>query len=114
MATDVDDIVKPYRNRNIILVGHDLKSDLRCLGTLGTQFIESAVAQVDSQVLYQAWKKTDLQCSLDTVLNNLDYPYRYLHNAGNDAVHTLRAMVGIALKAREEAQRHKQLDNEDN
>ena len=37
---------------------------------------------------------------MGNVLAYLGISYRYLHNAGNDAVYTLQAMVALAVKKR--------------
>ena len=35
---------------------------------------------------------------LEAVLSELCMQYKWLHNAGNDAVYTLRAVVGVAVE----------------
>jgi hypothetical protein len=57
------------------------------------------IGKLDSQVLHQAWQDSDSKRSLSTVLNDLEFRHTHLHNAGNDAVYTLRAVIGLAIIA---------------
>ena len=82
----------------MVLVGHDMENDLRCLESIGVNLTSGVIAHLDTQIAHQAWKKSDSSRSLTAVLNDLDYQPRHLHNAGNDAVWTLRALIGIALE----------------
>lgn len=64
--------------------------------------IANVVGQVDTQIIHKAWRDSLDQRSLSKVLDDLNFSYRYMHNAGNDAMYTLRAMLGIAVAALEE------------
>lgn len=82
----------------MVLVGHDLGQDINYLFKLGVDMKKETnlVGKIDSQVLHQAWQESDSKRSLSAVLNDLDFEHVHLHNAGNDAVYTLRAAIGIA------------------
>lgn len=90
-------------SRRIVLVGHDINQDVVYLESMGfdvrneTQRIDT----IDSQVLHQAWMQSDNSRALATVLDALSFEYSFLHNAGNDAVHTLRAAIGLAFASTE-------------
>ncbi|KAM3438406.1 hypothetical protein NHJ13734_004178 [Beauveria thailandica] len=94
-------IVRPYldQKRRIIIAGHDVRQDVNYLGHIGFDLKHetTCAGTVDSQVLYQVWQKTDTSRSLSTVLDELGFEYSYLHNAGNDAVQTLRAVIGVTF-----------------
>ncbi|KAM3526217.1 hypothetical protein NHJ13051_003575 [Beauveria bassiana] len=94
-------ILRPYldQKRRIIIAGHDVRQDVNYLGHIGFDLKHETkcAGTVDSQVLYQVWQKTDTSRSLSTVLDELGFEYSYLHNAGNDAVQTLRAVIGVTF-----------------
>ncbi|OAA78272.1 Ribonuclease H-like protein [Akanthomyces lecanii RCEF 1005] len=100
-------ILRPYleAKRRIVLVGHDLNQDVGYMDSIGFDLKHETrcVGTVDSQSLYQVWMQTDNSRSLSTVLDELRFEYSYLHNAGNDAVHTLRAAIGVAFASTEPA-----------
>lgn len=54
---------------------------------------------IDTSSMYRAFKREPNPRNLGSILANLDISGWYLHNAGNDAVYTLQAMIGIALRA---------------
>lgn len=98
-------ILQPYisSSRRVILVGHDVIQDVKYLESMGLDLKRetSCIGTVDSQVLHQAMAASDASRGLGSVLDELEFQYSYLHNAGNDAVHTLRAAIGIAFAATE-------------
>ncbi|KAJ3484454.1 hypothetical protein NLG97_g7048 [Lecanicillium saksenae] len=100
-------ILKPFleSNRRIVLAGHDINQDVKYLSKIGFDLKHETqrIGAVDSQVLYQVWMESDISRSLGTVLDELGFEYSYLHNAGNDAVHTLRAAIGVAFATTEPA-----------
>jgi hypothetical protein len=55
---------------------------------------------VDTREMHQYLVRSNDSASLATVLNYVGIAYSNLHNAGNDAVYTLQAMVGLAVKKR--------------
>lgn len=98
MAHEVNRLIEQFEGRKLALVGHDIGNDLRCLETIGVNLTNNVLAHLDTQVVHQAWQKSDSARSLMVVLNDLDYQPRHLHNAGNDAVWTLRALIGMAVQ----------------
>lgn len=78
--------------RNIVLVGHDLSNDSSYLKTLNfsLQEVKNVVKKVDTQKLAGTKKRT---IGLKRLLQALDVEPQFLHNAGNDAAFTLKAMV---------------------
>lgn len=95
-------ILAPYTeaNRSLIIAGHDVKQDLNYLSEMGIEITKLAGIRsiVDSQVMHQAWRSDDRGRSLKDILGDLGIASKHLHNAGNDAVYTLRAVVGIAIR----------------
>lgn len=85
--------------RNIILVGHDINIDINYLQKLGYNPLQvsNMLEVVDTATLDKVWKQHSQQRSLGNILYDLDMDSWHLHNAGNDAVYTLWAMIGIAL-----------------
>jgi hypothetical protein len=123
------------KHRNIIIVGHDIATDLQYLSTLNSSIFhkppvptypqplepESPLRQhilesLDTANLYQVWKREAKIASLAKVLVGVERMGWDLHNGGNDARYTLEALVGILVKARlEEGELDKPsmgLDNE--
>lgn len=99
---EIMEILAPYldASRNIVIVGHDIRQDLRWISTLGVDLLtlKKVVGQVDTQDMYQAWRNQTNGRGLGKVLSDLGIPSKNLHNAGNDAYYTVCVMFGIALE----------------
>lgn len=82
----------------MVFVAHDTKQDIKLLHKIGVDVstLPGMVGEVDTAVLHQAWRSSDNSRSLGSVLGDLCMAHQHLHNAGNDAVYTLRAMIGLA------------------
>jgi DNA polymerase III epsilon subunit-like protein len=90
------------QDRNIVLVGHGLSEDLAALSSLGFDFQASVISILDTANI-----ATELQMNRSTLgrlLEELECPKSSarLHNAGNDAHFTLRALILLAIKGYEE------------
>ncbi|KAH6850279.1 hypothetical protein B0I37DRAFT_110372 [Chaetomium sp. MPI-CAGE-AT-0009] len=86
--------------RPVVLVFHESSADIKYLKYL-SYYVEAArnvIDVADTREMHQYLVRSNDSASLASVLGYLDIPYRYLHNAGNDAVYTLQAMVGLAVK----------------
>ncbi|GIZ39641.1 hypothetical protein CKM354_000301600 [Cercospora kikuchii] len=83
--------------REVVLVGHALQNDLAYLRRLGIDAlaIPNVVLQLDTQRIATPKK---LSPGLGKLLTALGIPADNLHNAGNDAHFTLRAVLEIARK----------------
>ena len=70
-------------SRNIILVGHDVRNDVRYLRKLGYDVTNLAglVEAVDTADLYRAWKHEETTRSLGTILMEVGLVGWNLHNA---------------------------------
>lgn len=86
--------------RNIVLVGHDLPADVRYLQKIGYDVhnLSNLKDSIDTSFMYRALRRESNPRSLGGVLSDLGLTGWWLHNAGNDAVYTLQAMIAIALK----------------
>ncbi|KIM96022.1 hypothetical protein OIDMADRAFT_59109 [Oidiodendron maius Zn] len=101
--------------RNIVIVGHSIKSDLKILQRLGIDVyrIAPVVAILDTYHMIQNLFKANsiflnstapmASFTLSALLAELKCPYKRsdLHNAGNDATFTLHAMLMLAIKSAE-------------
>ena len=89
-------------NRKVVLVGHDVESDIKAIKKLGYDIRESKqlLEIVDTKDIYRHYRRVHNQPSLVSVLSDLEIPYSNLHNAGNDAVYTLQALLGISINKR--------------
>ncbi|KAK4693160.1 hypothetical protein P7C71_g4189, partial [Lecanoromycetidae sp. Uapishka_2] len=85
--------------RNIVLVGHEIKSDLEYLRTIGYDVtnLSNLLEAVDTIDLYKAMKRGSNTPSLGAVLLDLGLVGWNLHNAGNDAGYTMEALIGISF-----------------
>jgi hypothetical protein len=107
------------KHRNIILLGHDIDSDLQYLSMLKSKVFhkpptvtypqplepENLLRQyilesLDTANLYQVWKRETNITSLAKVLVGVERTGWDLHNGGNDARYTMEAMVGILIRSR--------------
>ncbi|PKS06835.1 hypothetical protein jhhlp_006911 [Lomentospora prolificans] len=86
-------------DRDIIFVGHDFAQEERYLLAVGCDLSDkNAVMRADSRDLHQHVSGELQGRSLRHVLLDLGIDYAHLHNAGNDAVYSLRAAVACAVK----------------
>ncbi|KAI1427024.1 hypothetical protein F5Y12DRAFT_793337 [Xylaria sp. FL1777] len=86
--------------RPVILVGHDIEQDLKYLTTIGYNpwCIPLIVDEVDTKAMFQRMERNVSGRSLAVMCAELGIPGDNYHNAGNDAVYTLRAMITMAIK----------------
>ncbi|KAF2666587.1 hypothetical protein BT63DRAFT_481086 [Microthyrium microscopicum] len=84
-------------SRNIVLVGHELQNDLRCLRGLGAECDEPYVAILDTRQISQEVLPGSRH-TLRHILRNLNCPHGRMHSAGNDAHFTLRALLLLAVR----------------
>ncbi|TVY49040.1 hypothetical protein LOCC1_G001340 [Lachnellula occidentalis] len=99
MLSKINNCLRVYQDRSIVLVGHGVFTELRALKALGFDFQEHRViAKLDTYLLAQ-----DLQLGhfrLRNLLVELECRCNInFHNAGNDANYTLRALLLLAIKA---------------
>lgn len=88
--------------RPVVLVFHESSADLKFLATVGYNILaaKNVVEVVDTREMHQYVTRSKDSTSLASVLGSLRISYMHLHNAGNDAVYTLQAMIGLAVKRR--------------
>lgn len=100
--------------RNIVFVGHDVGADIAYLRQLGydPSNLSNLVDTVDSATMYRFLRREPNPRSLGSILAELDITGWNLHNAGNDAVYTMQAMLAIALRGNQEKQARVTLDIE--
>ena len=92
---------KPEK-RKVVLVGHDINQDVNYLRHLGVSLanFSSIIDTIDTISLFRAYKQdNNSKTSLGHVLASFDLIGWHLHNAGNDAVYTLWAMLATCVKA---------------
>ena len=90
------------KDRPVVLVFHDSSSDIQYLSMVGYDVNKApnVIDIVDTRELYQYLLRAQNPTRLSSVLDHLEIDHRFLHNAANDAMYTMRAMVGIAIKKR--------------
>ncbi|GAM89881.1 hypothetical protein ANO11243_079210 [Dothideomycetidae sp. 11243] len=76
--------------RDILLVGHGVRDDVRYLSSIGISDIPSRV--IDTQRLCSSKRRP---VGLAKLLDALQMEYSWLHNAGNDAAFTLEALLRL-------------------
>ena len=77
------------RYRNVVLVGHGLRSDLLILRRKGIMFEEFRTIVAKFVTTYLAQGVLGANFGLESLLRYLQCPHQNLHNAGNDANFTL-------------------------
>ncbi|KAJ1971583.1 hypothetical protein H4R35_005179 [Dimargaris xerosporica] len=78
---------------DLALVAHGIHSDLAYLRSAGV-VISPTVRTFDTKDLYCAYTNNPQNGrKLAVILQQLDIPYSFLHNAGNDAYYTLKALL---------------------
>ncbi|KAI5859389.1 hypothetical protein GGS23DRAFT_600511 [Durotheca rogersii] len=88
------------QERPVVMVGHGLGNDLKYLKKVGYDIrrVSHLSDEVDTQSMFQRLEKSHNGRGLASVCEELGIPGRNFHNAGNDAVYTLRAMVAMAVR----------------
>ncbi|CAD6442831.1 d7b7b35d-8a93-49ab-8a4f-0ef94b5017f3 [Sclerotinia trifoliorum] len=87
------------KKRNIILVGHDVDADIRFLRHIGYEINNLNLHECcDTTLMWRALHREQNPTKLSNILEEIGVAAWNLHNAGNDAVYTLQAMLGIACK----------------
>jgi hypothetical protein len=88
--------------RSVVLVFHDPAADIAYLDQLGYDIYGASniVEIVDTRTLHQHLRRRPNPAKLESVLADLGIQCHNLHNAGNDAVYTLQAMLAIAIQQR--------------
>jgi DNA polymerase III alpha subunit (gram-positive type) len=101
--------------RNIILVGHDVGADINFLRLLGYDIHNLSTLQevVDTATMWRYLKRESNPRNLGSILAELGIVGWNLHNAGNDAVYTLQAMISIAIKHLDERQKDKEVKEQE-
>jgi hypothetical protein len=108
-----DNSLDPLCLRNIVLIGHSIKQDLKVLLRLGVDFYKVApvVAILDTHGMSRDLLGPESRSlegaspltvfTLWNVLQELQCPFKphELHNAGNDATYTLHAMLLLAKRS---------------
>lgn len=99
MLIKINNCLRIYQNRSIILVGHGISGDLAAIKALGFDFQENQViAKLDTYLLARYLQMGDF--TFENLLMELKCPSNFkLHNGGNDANVALRALLSLGVKA---------------
>ncbi|KAK4650635.1 hypothetical protein QC762_709210 [Podospora pseudocomata] len=91
----------------VVLVFHESGSDIKFLEAIKYNIYkaQNVLEIIDIKHMYQYAVRSNKQPSVSTVCEFLGIQTKNLHNAGNDAVYTLQAMISLAAKQREESLR---------
>ncbi|KAF3000923.1 hypothetical protein E8E13_008572 [Curvularia kusanoi] len=86
--------------RNLIFLGHDTLGDVKYLQVLGydPMKIDNLLEALDTAVMYRVWRREQNPTALDKILSGFDMVGFNFHNAGNDAVYTVQAMLAICVR----------------
>ncbi|RPA99812.1 hypothetical protein L873DRAFT_1827914 [Choiromyces venosus 120613-1] len=83
--------------RRIVLVGHDVKTDVDFLMAVGYDVSNiTGLEVIDTTCMWKAVMNDHQSKGLGPMLYDLGVDFRHLHNAGNDAAYTLQALVKLA------------------
>ncbi|CUS11138.1 unnamed protein product [Tuber aestivum] len=83
--------------RRVVLVGHDVKTDVDFLMAVGYDVSNiSGLEVIDTTCMWKAVMSDHQSKGLGPMLYDLGVDFRHLHNAGNDAAYTLQALVKLA------------------
>jgi hypothetical protein len=98
-STQSPDDARGAEQRNIVILGHDIQTDLDYLRKVGVDAttLPNVIDCLDSATLYRAWTREPQIRSLGKILLDFDIVGWNLHNAGNDAVYTIQAMLAVCV-----------------
>lgn len=100
-SNDQASIPEDHNNkRNIVLLGHDIEQDIQYCHKIGFSVLDrgNLIATMDTKAMYQAYTRDTSPRGLGGVMNDFDITAWYLHNAGNDAVYTVWAMLATCIQ----------------
>jgi len=91
----------PKQKRNIVLLGHDVEQDVQYCHRLGFSVLGrgNMLSIMDTRAMYQAHTRDSSPRGLGSIMVDFDFSAWHLHNAGNDAVYTMWAMLAISVQA---------------
>lgn len=91
----------PPETRNLIIVGHDLGQDINYCHQVGFSVLNrgNIIDTADTATMWRTFTKDPNPRSLGSIINHFDFTGWHLHNAGNDAVYTMQAMLAIAVQS---------------
>lgn len=98
-STETSTADEVEEKRNIIFLGHDTKQDVAYLRKLG--YDPSNLANIDFLDTVAMWRAVTGEQSargLSHIMYELELESWNTHNAGNDAVYTVHAMIGTCIK----------------
>lgn len=86
--------------RNLIILGHDISQDVNYLTQIGFNVMNRSniIESMDTAAMYRSYTQEPNPRSLGSVLVDFNLTGWHLHNAGNDAVYTMWAMLAIAVQ----------------
>jgi hypothetical protein len=92
--------------RNIILLGHDITQDIGYLESIGFNPLNrgNILEVMDTATMFRSYTGDINPTSLGGILSHFDLDAWHLHNAGNDAMYTIWAMLAICVKGNERAE----------
>lgn len=91
----------PEHKRNLVLLGHDIEQDVQYCHRLGFSVLGrgNLLSIMDTRAMYQAHTRDHSPRGLGSIMADFDFSAWHLHNAGNDAVYTIWAMLAISVQA---------------
>lgn len=89
-----------YKKRNIIFLGHDTQTDVKFLQQVGYDVnnLDNLLEFQDTATMYRVLSQEPNPRSLAHLLDTCEVDAWFLHNAGNDAMFTIQAMLGLCVK----------------
>jgi len=89
------------QERNLVLLGHAVENEVKYLAALGFAVDKygPVVDTVDTQRMWRTLNdhKLQAQCALEKICQVFGVEASGWHNAGNDAMHTLRVCLAMAV-----------------
>lgn len=87
------------QRRNVVLLGHDIEQDIQYCHKLGFSVLGrgNMLATLDTRAMYQAYTRDKSPRGLGGIMYDFDFAAWHLHNAGNDAVYTIWAMLATCV-----------------
>ncbi|RMZ67255.1 qde-2-interacting [Pyrenophora seminiperda CCB06] len=98
-AQGLGECMEPREPRKVIFLGHDTRTDMDYLQKLKFDPLkENIIELMDTATMYRVWHRDQQSTGLGKILADLGIAGWDLHNAGNDAVFTVQAMLAICVR----------------
>jgi hypothetical protein len=88
-------ILTCYLNASDCFMAHSINSENHYLKNVGIQLVDYIDEFIDTQSMHKEMTREENPISLENLLKELNIPFSFLHNSGNDAFYTWDSFINM-------------------